>query len=34
MWILGLIGTILSTFVIALLKKLFFLAFKGGDYHA
>ena len=32
MWILGLIGTILSTFVIALLKL--FLAFKGGDHHA
>ena len=32
MWILGLIGTILSTFVIALLKTI--LGFKGGDYHA
>ena len=32
MWILGLIGTIFSTIVIALLRTI--LVFKGGDYHA
>ena len=32
MWILGLIGTILSTFVIAILKQ--YSVFKGGEYHA